>query len=129
MYKLIRQGEFPQPVQKTDGTVGWIEEEVEGWIQDRQALRRGSPVRKAPIPVVPFSPIPATVPQAVVAAPKIIPKAGQPTRANIQGSKQLPGKSNSRQGGTETEFFFDAETGKLWVCIMTVDLPGSFVSG
>jgi prophage regulatory protein len=38
IYRYMQAGTFPQPVQLGPNSVGWIEEEVDGWIKSR---RRG----------------------------------------------------------------------------------------
>ena len=42
LYKLISQGEFPRPLQLGPRAVGWRAEEVEAWLDSRQAARSGS---------------------------------------------------------------------------------------
>jgi prophage regulatory protein len=31
--RLVKKGAFPQPVQVGDARIGWIEEEVDGWLE------------------------------------------------------------------------------------------------
>ncbi len=38
IYKLIGQGEFPEPIKLGSRSVGWVEGEIERWIESR---RRG----------------------------------------------------------------------------------------
>ena len=40
LYGLVRQGEFPRPVQTSVNRVGWLEAEVDSWIASRE--RAGS---------------------------------------------------------------------------------------
>lgn len=35
LYRLLRSGDFPQPVRITDSTVGWRTSEVADWIRAR----------------------------------------------------------------------------------------------
>ncbi len=39
IYKLVGEGEFPKPVPLVGRTVGWVESEVQEWIQGRIAQR------------------------------------------------------------------------------------------
>ena len=39
LYKLISQGEFPRPLQLSPRAVGWRAEEVDAWLDSRQAAR------------------------------------------------------------------------------------------
>lgn len=32
IYKLISEGEFPKPIELTARAVGWVDDEIEGWI-------------------------------------------------------------------------------------------------
>lgn len=45
VYKLIGAGEFPKPVPLVGRSVGWVESEVNEWIESKIALRdlRGVP--------------------------------------------------------------------------------------
>jgi prophage regulatory protein len=51
IYGDIKNGTFPKPVPIGKRTVGWVEEEVEAWIdaridaRDREAKRQGGPGR------------------------------------------------------------------------------------
>ena len=47
IYKLIKEGNFPKPVQLGTRAVAWVDEEVEAWVQGRVALSRPNPVRGA----------------------------------------------------------------------------------
>ena len=35
LYRLVKLGDFPQPVQITKGAVGWRQSTVREWIEDR----------------------------------------------------------------------------------------------
>lgn len=35
LYALMNAGEFPRPIELTTRTRGWLESEVDRWIQDR----------------------------------------------------------------------------------------------
>lgn len=37
IWRLVRKGEFPPPRRLSSNAVGWIEEEVDGWIRGRAA--------------------------------------------------------------------------------------------
>lgn len=39
VYRLIREGRFPRPVKISDRASGWIESEIEGFIEQRIAER------------------------------------------------------------------------------------------
>lgn len=39
IYELVKDGSFPSPVMLGERRRGWIEEEVEAWIQDRPRVR------------------------------------------------------------------------------------------
>lgn len=39
IYELIGAGQFPKPIPLTSKTVGWLESEVEEWLQERIAAR------------------------------------------------------------------------------------------
>lgn len=47
IYEMVRDGEFPCPIQLSKGRVGWRESEVDDWIASRPTvdLRRPSPVK------------------------------------------------------------------------------------
>ena len=64
MYVLIAKGKFPHQVQKTDATVGWVEAEIEGWIQEREALRPGRSAERG-AEVAPRPPAKPTSPSGV----------------------------------------------------------------
>lgn len=34
IYRMVKEGRFPEPVRITDVRRGWIEEEVENWISE-----------------------------------------------------------------------------------------------
>lgn len=40
LWRLIKAGQFPRPIQLGPQCVGWIESEVDAWLADR-AARRG----------------------------------------------------------------------------------------
>jgi prophage regulatory protein len=40
VWRLMRRGQLPQPVQISDNSVGWVSSEVESWISARIAARR-----------------------------------------------------------------------------------------
>lgn len=40
IYELVRAGSFPIPVRLTPNRVGWLEHEVQEWIQAKAALRK-----------------------------------------------------------------------------------------
>jgi prophage regulatory protein len=42
IYRLMSLDRFPRPIQITDGTVGWVESEIESWVVNRIAAARGS---------------------------------------------------------------------------------------
>jgi prophage regulatory protein len=44
IWRRVQAGTFPQPVQLGPNSIGWIEEEVDGWIAD---LQRG-PIKLSP---------------------------------------------------------------------------------
>ena len=39
LYVMVQAGEFPKPVRLSKRRVGWVEAEVEAWIQARLAAR------------------------------------------------------------------------------------------
>lgn len=39
IYRLLSLGDFPRPVQLGARSVGWIEDEVEQWLESRAAAR------------------------------------------------------------------------------------------
>lgn len=41
IYDRIKQGKFPPPIQLGGRCVGWLEHEVDEWIERRIALSRG----------------------------------------------------------------------------------------
>lgn len=41
IYKYIAQGKFPTPLQLSERCVGWLESEVQQWIQSRLDMRDG----------------------------------------------------------------------------------------
>jgi prophage regulatory protein len=44
LYALVARGEFPRQVNLGARSVGWIQSEVEGWIQERIRAARRIPV-------------------------------------------------------------------------------------
>lgn len=36
IYRLIQLGQFPKPIKLTERSVGWLESEIDNWIQSRQ---------------------------------------------------------------------------------------------
>lgn len=48
IYKLIKEGKFPKPVQLGARAVAWVDEEVEAWIQERIAVSRPNPSHEQP---------------------------------------------------------------------------------
>ena len=40
--RLTALGQFPQPVQITEGRHGWVDLEVDGWLRERVAARDAS---------------------------------------------------------------------------------------
>lgn len=36
IYRLIQLGQFPKPVKLTERSVGWLESEIDQWIDERQ---------------------------------------------------------------------------------------------
>ena len=46
IWRKTREGTFPKPISLSSGAVGWLEDEVEGWIDDRIADRNGARVIK-----------------------------------------------------------------------------------
>jgi prophage regulatory protein len=41
IYKYIAEGKFPIPLQLSERCVGWLESEVQQWIQSRLDIRDG----------------------------------------------------------------------------------------
>lgn len=41
IYKYISEGKFPTPLQLSERCVGWLESEVQQWIQSRLDMRDG----------------------------------------------------------------------------------------
>ncbi|MCP5451468.1 MAG: AlpA family transcriptional regulator [Gammaproteobacteria bacterium] len=40
VYKLMTEGDFPRPVKLTSRVSAWLEEEIDGWKQERIAATR-----------------------------------------------------------------------------------------
>lgn len=39
LYRWIQKGDFPKPIHCGPGAVGWLEQEVEEWIETKAAAR------------------------------------------------------------------------------------------
>ncbi len=39
IYRAIQAGDFPRPIRLSQNAVGWLEDEVEAWIEDRRRAR------------------------------------------------------------------------------------------
>jgi prophage regulatory protein len=39
LWRRVRDGEFPQPIRISKGSVGWLESEVDQWIAERAGSR------------------------------------------------------------------------------------------
>ena len=46
IYRLQQRKRFPQSVKITDHAVGWIDAEVQAWLDERVAARQDGPSRK-----------------------------------------------------------------------------------
>ena len=42
LYKMIANGTFPEPIQLSQRSVGWLSSEVQNWIQSRIEFSRGA---------------------------------------------------------------------------------------
>ena len=42
IYDQVARGEFPRPIKISTRAIGWIDEEIEGWVQDRVSARDSS---------------------------------------------------------------------------------------
>ncbi|WP_454888677.1 helix-turn-helix transcriptional regulator [Sphingobium indicum] len=42
LYRMISAGKFPQPIKIGERATGWIDREVDAWVQDRIAARGGA---------------------------------------------------------------------------------------
>jgi prophage regulatory protein len=49
IYSLIKEGEFPRPVPIGGRAVGWVENEVIQWANDRIAKSRLTPAQALPL--------------------------------------------------------------------------------
>jgi prophage regulatory protein len=129
MYGLIRKDKFPHQVQKSENTVGWVEAEIEAWVQEREALRSGPPAKKAKMALrpVPMPPPPAL--RIDSTQQKVLPMPAPPARLTPQLLKKLTEGATYRLKAFEPEMFFDASTGKLWQCVMQVETQISYGSG
>jgi prophage regulatory protein len=120
MYVLISKGEFPAPVRKSNGRVGWIEAEVEGWIQKRAALRlrktsweeAAIPIRSAPTSTLNFA-----------SRSQQEELENQPPRSIAQEIRKMSGRSGSQLTPVEPKFRYDFETGELWLRVIQLELP------
>lgn len=45
IYLKISNGTFPKPVKLGERSVGWVEHEVEGWLEERISIRNTSEVK------------------------------------------------------------------------------------
>ena len=45
LYELIRVGQFPAPVKLSPNRVGWLESDVQAWLEARVAARAGGAAR------------------------------------------------------------------------------------
>lgn len=41
IYRLMPEGKFPRPVTIGPNSVAWLEDDVEGWIQEKIEIARG----------------------------------------------------------------------------------------
>lgn len=48
LYKMIANGTFPEPIQLSQRSVGWLSSEVQNWIQSRIEFSRGISSRSQP---------------------------------------------------------------------------------
>ncbi len=44
VYKLMKTGDFPHPIQLTSKAVGWRASDVERWVTDRQVASDAPPI-------------------------------------------------------------------------------------
>jgi prophage regulatory protein len=119
MYTLIKRGEFVRQIQLTDATVGWNSAEVEDWIQRRMALRYA---QRATVPLG-ANEVPAIKAQYVGCSQS----DGGPTKCwpvilNGQKVKKLTGQELTQMRAGNTQPFYDSATGRLWVCVLQIDL-------
>lgn len=47
IYKMMANEEFPKPVQLTSNRVGWVEAEIDAWLEQRVALRDAAGAQEA----------------------------------------------------------------------------------
>lgn len=40
IYKMIAKGIFPKPIQISSKAVGWLESDIQGWIEDKVGAAR-----------------------------------------------------------------------------------------
>ena len=107
MYVLIKNGLFPHQVQKTEGTVGWDEAEVEGWIRARKALRPGSSAEKG-AEATAKSPARSISPSVnVLAWPEGAAAAGQLQSLNAEQITQLIGRGSPRPKASNPNTSYD----------------------
>ena len=43
LWRLVRRGAFPAPIQLSPGAVGWLDAEVTAWLSERAGAREGRP--------------------------------------------------------------------------------------
>lgn len=120
MYVLIAKGKFPHQVQKTDATVGWVEAEIEGWIQEREALRPGRSAERG-AEVAPRPPAkPTTHSGGVLAWPEGSPAAGNLQTLNGEQVAQMLGRGSPRPKVVEPQYLYDSASGTLWVRVLKI---------
>lgn len=120
MYVLIRKGLFPQQVQKTNATVGWVEAEIEAWIQEREALRARPPAEKG-AEILAKSPAKLTSPSVgALAWPEGTPAAGNLQTLNGEQIAQVLGRGSSRPKIVEPQYLYDSASGTLWVRVLKI---------
>lgn len=120
MYVLIRKGLFKTQVQNTQGTVAWVEGEVEACVRERQALRpRPTAQKGADAPTNRPTARPAGPVSSVLTWPD-----GGPDRQlqslNAEQLNQLFGRGHARLKVVEPEYFFDSASGTLWLRVLKV---------
>jgi prophage regulatory protein len=126
MYNLIDRGEFPAQIQMTDGTVGWDSWEVENWIQQRKALRDRANGKEGTIPPGGMAVPEIKAHNAGPARPEGKPITGWPAPILSECQvKHLTGQELSKMRSGDARPFFDKLTGRLWVCVLQVNVPRS----
>lgn len=43
IWRRVRDGTFPPPIQLSPGRIGWLESEIDAWIAERAAARKRRP--------------------------------------------------------------------------------------